>query len=144
MKFTITAIRKRQCACSYVYKNRNKLQNVFKYKMPDILQTATQFALLIIIQIARHFTLRNFYEHFKVAIYIQKSWHFALRDILYTKKQIHCKKQDNLCYVLYTKIWTLCVTQFFMEFWNWRGGGGHFFIQKKMYFALHIYLQNRM
>ena len=43
---------------------------------------------------------------------------------LYTKIQTLRKKQDKLPYVLYTKIWTLCVTRFFIEFFKLEEGGG--------------------
>ena len=41
------------------------------------------------------------------------------KTFLYTESRTICKKQDNLCYVLYTKSETLHITGFFWIFWNW-------------------------
>ena len=79
MKFIITAIRERQHARFYIYKEK-KLRNVFIYKNPDTLQKSRQFLLRSFIQKTRQFTLHYFYDIFEVGIYIQKEQHFALRD----------------------------------------------------------------
>ena len=76
----ITAISERQRACFYIQK-AEKILNIFIYKKLDIIQKARQFPLSFYIQKAWHFTLRNFHETFEVSIYIQKAWHFALRDV---------------------------------------------------------------
>ena len=45
---------------------------------------------------------------------------------------------------LYTKSLTLCFTRFFMEFLKLAEGGGHFYEQKTMHFALRFYMQKTM
>ena len=44
-----------------------------------------------------------FHDFFEIGIYIQKAWHFELRDVLFTKSQTLRKKQDNLRYVFIYK-----------------------------------------
>ena len=69
----------------------------------------------------------------------QKNW----ERFLYTKRQTHFKKLDNLRYVLYAKIHTLDVTGFSWNFWSWNlhtksmtlWVTWHFYIQKARYFA---------
>ena len=64
-----------------------------------------------------------------------------MSSIATTNLQKIRKKQDNLRYILYTKIWTLCFTPFFVEFLNLAEGDGLFNMQKIMHFALHLYIQ---
>ena len=119
------------------------MRNVFIYKNPDTLQRARQFPLRFNIQKARHFTLHNFPWIFQVGIYIQKAWHFALREVFIYKNPDTSQKRKKICVTfIYKKTWTLCVTQFFVEFWNWRRGG-HFYMQKAMYFASDLYMQKK-
>ena len=81
-----------------------------------------------------------FHEIFEVGIYIQKSWHFALRDVFIYKKL------DNLRYVFISKIRHFCVTRYFIEFLKFAEGGDinalkkilcvKFLYWKTIYFAL--------
>ena len=58
--------------------------------------------------------------------------HDTLRyvKVLYTKSQTLRKKKDNLRYVFIYKIWTLCVTQFFIKFLK-LAEGGVFYMEKQ-------------
>ena len=127
----------------FIYTKSNKFPNVFIYKTPDTSQKARQFLLRFYIQKARHFTFCNFHENFEVGIYIQKAWYFAVREVFIYKIQTLRKKQDNLRYVLYTKIRTLCITQFSWIFLKLEEKGG-IFICKKNHFALIFFVQKQM
>ena len=69
-----------------------------KYVKRLYIQKFTHFAkskkicITILVDKAIHFTLRDFHEIFKIGIYIQKSWPFALRFFFNYKKKIHRKK----------------------------------------------------
>ena len=62
---------------------------------------------------------------------------------LYTKSSTLHKKQDNLRYVLYTKIRHFCVPRFFIESLKFWRGGGAFIYKKTMYFALYFYIEKQ-
>ena len=64
-------------------------------------------------------------------------------EFLYSKIQTLRKKQDNLRYVLYTKIRIVCSTRFFVEFLKLAEWRGHFYMKKTMHFALHFYAENK-
>ena len=79
-----------------------------------------------------------------IYIYIK---HDILRYVafLYSKRLILQKKKDNFPHVLLcTKILTLSVTQFLVEFLKLAEGGGHFYEQKTMHSALNLYIQKTM
>ena len=63
------------------------------------------------------------HENVQVSINIQKALHFPFRDVLIYKE------------LPYTKIWTLCVTRFFIEFLKLAEGGTCF--KRKRKFTLH-------
>ena len=98
----MTAIGKRQLVRLYnIYKKGKKLRNVFISKTPDILQKERQFPLRFYSQKARNFTLRDFHENFEYGIYIQKTWHFALRDDFIYKKPETSKKRRQFALRFY-------------------------------------------
>ena len=68
-------------------------------------------------------------------LYTQKSK--KCETFLYTKGQTLFKKQDNFCYVLYTKSQTMYVTQFFAKILNLA------FINKKHAYVTFIYKKVR-
>ena len=71
--------------------------------------------------------------------------HDTLRYVtfLYTKSQTLRKKQDNLRYVLYTKIRQFCVTRFFIEFLKFAEGGGTFIdLKNNILCVTSLYTQN--
>ena len=88
------------------------------YTNPDTLQKSRQFVLHFYSQKAKHFTLRYFLMKFlKLAfIYIQKAWHFPLRDVFIYRKSDTSKKARQFA------LW---------NFWNWRRGGRGIFINQK-------------
>ena len=69
----MTAISERQRARLYIYKNQNKLLNVFIYKKGDTFQKAVQFRLCFCIQKGIHFRLSDLHEIFEAGIYTQKA-----------------------------------------------------------------------
>ena len=78
----MTAIIKRQHSRFCIHKKQNKFPNVFIYKNPDIFQKARQFSLRFYIQ-KKRYTLRDF---LRLACFMQKAWHFALREVFIYKK----------------------------------------------------------
>ena len=79
MEITMTTISKRQRARFYIYKKFKKMRNVFIYKKQD------NFRYVFIYKI--HDTLRYviFREKIEFGIYVQKTWHSALRDVFMYK-----------------------------------------------------------
>ena len=137
----MTTISKRQHAYLYIYTKRWELWNFFIYKKPETFQKVGQFALHFYIQKARHLTLCNFLWNFEIGICIQKSWHFALRDVFIYKNPETSQKNKTICFTfLYTENLTLCVTLFFMKCLKL----AHFYMQKTMHFALYFYTQKTM
>ena len=93
---------------------------------------ARQFPLRFYIHKFMHFMLRGFHEIFEIGIYIQKAWHFALHDVFIWKNpETLQKSKTNFVTFLYTKIRTLCVTRFLIEFFKLAEGGENIFIIKK-------------
>ena len=77
-------------------------------------------------------------------IYIQKAWHFVLRDVfIYKKPDTSQKSRQFALRFFYTKSLTLCFTQFFMKVLKLTEGG-RFYTQKIMHFTLHLYIQITM
>ena len=108
----------------YIYKKQKQLRKVFIYKMPDTFQKAGQFRSGFIYQ--KQDTLRYAvcHEVFELGICIQKAWHFALRDVFTYKNPDNSQKARQFALrFLYTKIWTLCVTRFFIGFFKLAKGG---------------------
>ena len=79
-------------------------------------------------QKAIHLTLRDFHEIFEVGIYIQKSWHFALREVFIYKQLDTLQKARQFAIRFYIKNPALCVKRFFIEFLKFSEEGGHLFI----------------
>ena len=109
----------RKTTCMFLCIQKQKKCEIFIY-----IQKARQFTKIKTICVTLFHknpdSLRYaiFMKFLKLAsIYIQKAWHFALRDVFIYKKPDTYKNKDNLHYVfLYTKSLTICATQFFMEF----------------------------
>ena len=142
---------------------QDNLRYVFIYKKLDTSQKPRQFAIRLYIQKYGHFTKSKTLSHTflfaksKTLYVTQFSMEmlkltFILKnhDILryvtfsYPKNQKLCKKQNNCVTFLYTKIWTLCVTQFFIEFLKLAEGGRPFYMQITMHFALYFNIQKTM
>ena len=84
-----------------------------------------------------------------VAATPKKPWfifkkHDILRYVtfLYTKTLTLHKKKTICVTFLYTKIRTVCVTQFFMEFLKLAEGGGIFKYNKKSFYVTFLYPKN--
>ena len=72
-------------------------------------------------------------------LYIYKKQKKSKR--FYIQKARHFVKSKTISVTfLYTKIWTLCVTQFFIEFLKLAVGGGHFYMQKNA-LCITFYMQ---
>ena len=136
----MTAIVKRQRERFYTHKSK-KLRNVLTYKTPYTFQKARQFPLRFLYTKIISFKLRDFSWIFEVGIFIQKSWHFTLRDVFIYKKLDTSPKSKTICYTfLYTKIRHFVLRDFSLNFWNLRRGGG-IYLFKKMHFAWHFYIE---
>ena len=121
----------RKAMLTFIYTQKTKkLLNILIYKKPDTFQKARQFPFRFSIQKAIHLTLRHFHEIFEVGIYIQKAWHFALRDVFMHKKLDTSQKARQFAIRFYIqKSGTFALRDFSLNFWNLRRGG-HFFIKK--------------
>ena len=111
----MTAISERQRARLYIYKKKNR-ETFLNTK-----RTTTSVTFL--------------FSKSKTLYDTQFSWKF-LSWYLYTKsmtlcvtwrfhihKSRHFAKSKTICVTfLCTKMWTLCITQFLLNFWNWRRG----------------------
>ena len=94
-------------------------------------------------QKAIHLTLWDFHEIFEVGMYIQKAWHFALRDIFIYKKLGTSQKARQFAIRFYIqKSGSFALRNFSLNFWNLRRGGG-ILLKKIMYFALHFYIEKQ-
>ena len=139
----MTVISERQCAHFFIYKNQKQLCNVFIYKKPDTFQKARQVPLGFFKQQSKQFTLHHVsWNLWSWHLYLKKSLHFVLCDVLFKKSNTLSKKQDNFHYVLYTKILTLFVTQLFLIFEIGRGRRG-IFTWIKRHFGLYFYIQKK-
>ena len=90
-----------------------------------------------------YFTL-FFMKFLKLAFIYKKAWHFALRDVFIYKNPdtsqkaqqfalcFYIQNPDTLRYAIFHWIFEIC------------GGGGHFYFQKTIHFALHFYIQQIM
>ena len=98
--------------------------------------------------------MRFVMKWFEVGIYVQKEWHFALRDVKKNKSR-HFAKSKTICVTfLYSKNPDTLHHAIFIEFLKFAEGKGafifaktmqcalHFCKQKTMYFVLHFYIQN--
>ena len=85
-----------------------------------------------------------FHEIFEIGIYIQKSWHFGLRDIFIYKKPDTSQKarQFVLRFYLYKNPDIFCYAIFYGIF-EIGGGGKTFLYARTMHFALHFYMQKK-
>ena len=116
MRITITAIRKRQLARFYTYKNQIKLRNVFIYKKPDTFKNQDNFRYVWVYKNPHTLRYTIFHKISDVGIIYKNYVTFCYVMFIYTKIQTLRKKQDNLHNFFMFKIWTLCVMRFFMEF----------------------------
>ena len=67
----------------FIYTNGKKVHNNFIYKNIDTLQKVRQFASRFIYKKPDNLLYEIFHESFEVGVYVQKVWHFALRDVLF-------------------------------------------------------------
>ena len=79
----------------------------------------------------------------KLVFIYKKHDTFRYVTFLYTKSYTLRKNQDNLLFILYTKIRHFCVTRFFIEFLKFAEGGEHLFTKKTMYFVGHFYIEKQ-
>ena len=135
----MTPIRERQHACFHVQSSPKNCETFI------LIQKSRHFAKSKIISVTFLFTksqklyVTQFLIHFfKLEfIYIQKAWHFVLRDVfIYKKPDTSQKSRQFALRFFYTKSLTLCFTQFFMKVLKLTEGG-RFYTQKIMQFALH-------
>ena len=124
---------------AFIYKKN--VQDVFIYKNPDTSQKARQFGLSFYVQKAWHFTLRDFHKKIEFGIYIKEAWQFPLRDVFIYKNPDTSQKAIQFALRFYIKIWTLCFTQFLIEFLKLAEVGGIFYIQNTMHYALYFYIR---
>ena len=77
------------------------------------LRMKKKWGISIIVTVQNQDTLRHaiFHEILNLA-FIQKAWHFALRDVFIYKNPDTSQKENNLRYVFMYKMRTLCFTWF--------------------------------
>ena len=124
----------------FIHTKAKKLRNVFIYKKPYLFQKARQFPLRFYIQKTIYFTLQDFSWIFEAGIFIQKAWHFALREIFIYKKLDTSQKARQFAIRFYIqKSGTLC---YVISHWIFRfaeGGGAHLFLKKNALCVTFIY-----
>ena len=130
MKITMTAIREWQRERFYVYKKKKNSKLFHVQKATQFAKSKTISVMFLYTKSKTLYVTRFFMKMFKLALYT-KSMTLCVIWCLYIKKnQTLLKKQDNLSYVLYTKIGTLCVMRFFIEFLKLAEGGDIFVCKK--------------
>ena len=143
MKIRMTAISERQRARFYIYKKQIKLLNVFIYKNGDTFQKAVQFPFCFYIQKARHFTLSDISWNFWSWHLITKSMTLCVTGRFYIQKARYFAKSKTICVTfLCSKIRTLCITRFFIEFLKFAEGGGIFKCKKQCTLSYIFMLKN--
>ena len=131
----------RKTTSTFLYTKSKKLRNVFIYKKSDTFQKVRQFPLHFLYTKCKTIYVTRFSVKMLNLAFIYKKYDtLCYVTFLYTKGETHRKKQDNLRYLFNTKIQTLCVTQFLIEFLKLAEAGGYFYLKKK-HFALHFYKQ---
>ena len=122
----------RRTTCTFLYIQKvKKMPNVYIYiKSQTLFKNQDNFRYVLYIKSYKLHVTQFFMKILKLAFINKK--HDTLRYVtfLYTKRQTLHKKQDNLRYVFIYKIWTVCVSQFFIEFLK-LAERGHIFILKK-------------
>ena len=109
------------------------------------MQEARQFALRLYSQITRHLTLRNFHEIFEIGIYIYKKHDTFCYVTFYIQKSRHFEKSKKFCVTIfiYKNPDTLRNAIFHGFFEIGGGGGGDFYQQKTMHFAINFYMRKK-
>ena len=158
---------KKPCTLLYIQKV-NKIAKRYIYKKGDTSKKAIQFPLCFYIQKERHFTLSDFSLNFWNWNLYTKSKILCVTWLFNIQKSRHSEKSKTICVTfLCSKIWTLCIMRFFIEFLKLAEGGGIFtckkqctvryiFIYKKnalcvtfhikkiRHYALHLYIKKTM
>ena len=123
------------------------------YKKPATLKKGRQFLLRFNIKKPRYFMLRNFSWNFWSCLFYTKSMKLCVTWRLYIYRTRHFAKNKTTCVMLlYSKIRTLCVTNFFIEVLKLVEEGAflyaknnalcvYFYAKKIMDFALRFYIQ---
>ena len=138
----MTAISERQRARFYIYKNQKKIAKRF------YIQKFRHFSKIKTIYVT------FLYSKIKTLYFTQFLWNLWSWN-LYTKCMTLCvtwrfniqksryfAKSKTICVMfLYTKIWTLCVMRFFIEFLKLVEGGRDFNMKMTIHFSLHLYMQ---
>ena len=117
-----------------IYKKQKTLRNVFIYKKQTLFKNPDNFRYILIYKKSDTLLYAIFHEIFEVSIYIQKAWHFVLRDIFIYKNpdtsqkarqfavRFYIQNRDTLRFVIYHWIFEI------------RGGGGIFISKKQCIF----------
>ena len=138
----MAAIRKRQRAYFYTHKNQKNCQTFLYTKIQTLFKKLDNFRIVFIYK--KPYTLRYgiFHEIFQFGIYIQKAWHFALSEFLYTKAR-NFAKSKTICYTfLYTKIRHFALRDFSLKFWNLRNGVDIYLFKKPYTLCYILYSKN--
>ena len=112
----------------FIYPRNQKNRNVIIYKKPTLFKKQDNFRYVFIYKKLVTLSYAIFHGNFEVGTYIQKSWHFALRDAFIYKDQTLHKKQYNLRHVFIYKNPDTLRYSIFMEFLKLAEGGGHFYM----------------
>ena len=142
MKITITAISEIQRARFYILKKQKKSWNSYIYIKPDIFQKSKTIPFTFCIKKSGHFMLHDFSWNFWSWHLYTKCMKFCVTWRFYIQKSRHFEISKTICVTfLHTKIMTLCVMQFFIEFLRLGGWGErHYYVQKTLHFVLQFYL----
>ena len=134
---------KRKKTCTFLYIQKEKNAKRFYIQKGQTLckkQENSRYVFIYKKKNTLRYAILN--EIFEVGIFIQKAWHFELRDVFIYKTTDTLQKARNFALQFYIqKSGHFVLHNFSLNFWNKRSGGENFYMQKIMHFALHFYMQ---
>ena len=103
----------------FIYTKSKTMRNVFIYKNPHTFQKARQFPFGFIYKKPDTLCYAIFIK-FKLGNYIQKAWHFVLREVFIYKKPDNFQKARPFplhCYI--QRFGHFALRNFLLNLWNW-------------------------
>ena len=128
-----------------MYIKSKKMGNVLYTKIQTLCKNQDNLRYVFILKKQRNSTLRGFSWNFWSWNLYTKSMRIFVMWRFYIQKVWHLSKSKTICVrFLYTKIWTLCITQFFIGFLKLVEDGGIFMNKKQCTLRQIFYMQKTM
>ena len=122
----------------YMHTKQNNCETFLSTKSHTPFKKLDNFRYVFIYK--KQYTLRCgiFYEFFEIGIYIQKAWHFALRDVFIYKNPYTFQKAWQFVLPFYVqKFRHFTLRNFWWNLWNW-----HLYTKSMtLYVTWHFYIQ---